>query len=91
MNITKKDIANKIADELDLNIAFSKNILNSFLNILKNEGQQKKVKISNFGTIYTHKTLKRIGRNPKTMEEFTIPSKKVLKFKASNKIKDFIN
>lgn len=91
MNITKKDIAKKIAYELDLNNSSSKGILNSFLNILKKEGQQKKVKISNFGTIYTHKTVKRVGRNPKTMEEFSIPSKKVLKFKASNKIKDFIN
>ncbi|MBC8476354.1 MAG: HU family DNA-binding protein, partial [Gammaproteobacteria bacterium] len=34
---------------------------------------------------------KRIGRNPKTKEEYEIRARKKLSFKASNKIKSLLN
>ena len=44
-----------------------------------------------FGTFYSHKSPPRIGRNPKTKEEFKIVASEKLAFKVSNKIKSILN
>jgi DNA-binding protein HU-beta len=64
--------------------------LNAFLELIK-ENKRKKIKISKFGTYYLHKSPARIGRNPKTKEEFKILASEKLAFKASNKIKSILN
>ena len=51
----------------------------------------RKVKISNFGTFYEHTSPKRIGRNPKTKEEFIIKKRKKLAFKSSSFVKKSLN
>ena len=43
-----------------------------FVDLLKKNSKQKIVKVSNFGTFYTKNTPQRLGRNPKTKEEFII-------------------
>ena len=41
--------------------------------------------IKNFGSFYIKEKNQRLGRNPKTLEKFTISKRKVIVFKASKK------
>ena len=73
-----------------MNRSDSKAILESFLEIIKSN-TSKIVKISNFGSFYTHQSPKRMGRNPKNKKEYVIPKRKKLVFKASNNLKNILN
>ena len=90
MSLGKKDIVNNISSETLLSKSISKALLESFLNIAKTN-KSKKVKISNFGTFYSHYSPQRIGRNPKTKQEYIITKRNKLKFKASSSLKNTIN
>ncbi len=91
MNLTKKKIIKKISSGMDIDIRKSKDVLNMFLNIIKENSKLKKIQISGFGTFYKHKTPKRIGRNPKTKESYIIYPSEKINFKASNKVKGDLN
>jgi len=90
LSLGKKDIINNISSGAFLHKSISKDILESFLKIIK-ANKLKKIKISNFGTFYTHHSPQRVGRNPKTKEVFTIPKRKKLIFKASSLVKNNLN
>ena len=90
MSLGKKDIVKNISSEAFLSLSDSKALLNSFINIIK-KNKSKKIKISNFGTFYFHTTPQRLGRNPKTKEEFIIPKRQKLILKASNAVKNKLN
>jgi integration host factor subunit alpha len=47
--------------------------------------------LSNFGTFTLREKKSREGRNPKTKEKKIISSRNVVLFKASNKLKNYIN
>ena len=92
VNLTKKDIIKSIY----LQIGLSKKIIDLFLeDIIKiltnNIKENKKVKISNFGTFLIRNKKNRIGRNPKTREEKKISERNVLLFKPSKELKKYIN
>ena len=90
MSLGKKDIKKNIKSKAQISSHTSDLFLNHFLDILK--GQKfKRVKISNFGTFYLRITPSRLGRNPRTGKNFPIPSRHRLSFKASQKIKNFLN
>ena len=50
-----------------------------------------KVVLTGFGTFEAHDRAERVGRNPVTGEEISIPSSKAPTFKASKSFKDAIN
>ena len=92
INLTKKDIIKSIY----LQIGLSKKIIDLFLeDIIKilssNIKENKKVKISKFGTFVVRNKKKRIGRNPKTKEEKNVSERNVLLFKPSKELKKYIN
>ena len=92
INLTKKDLVNQAY----MQVGFSKKILENiidefFLLILLNLKNEKKIKISKFGTFSIRLKNQRIGRNPKTKEEKIITDRQVVLFKASKEFKEFIN
>ena len=92
INLTKKDIIKSIY----LQVGLSKKIIDLFLeDIIKilsnNIKENKKVKISSFGTFVVRNKKNRIGRNPKTKEEKKISERNVLLFKPSKELKKYIN
>ena len=91
MSFGKKDICNNISSKALISKDKSKEILRNFLNLVTSKSKSRIVKISNFGTFYTKSTPKRLGRNPKTKEEFVISKRSKLFFKPSNKIRSIIN
>ena len=90
MGFGKKDIVKNISSKALITSKTSFLVLDAFLNFIK-QNKRHKIKISKFGTYYLHKSPARIGRNPKTKEEFKIPPSKKLAFKASNKVKSTLN
>ena len=90
MGFGKKDIINNISSKAHISSESSSSVLEAFLSFIKqNKGH--KIKISKFGTFYLHNSPSRIGRNPKTKEEYEIQSFKKLSFKASNNIRSILN
>ena len=91
-NLTKKDLDNLIY----MQIGFSKQISESlieefFFQIISNLVNEKKLKISKFGTFSIRKKKSRVGRNPKTKKEAVISERNVVLFKPSNEFKNFVN
>ena len=79
-----------------MQIGFSKNIsenlIDDFLHtIIDNLINEKKLKLSKFGTFTIRSKKSRIGRNPKTKEQKTISDRDVVLFKASKEFKDLVN
>ena len=91
MSLGKKDISKNISTKAHFSLNDSEIFLNSFLKILKDKGLTNIIKISNFGTFEKKITPQRIGRNPKTKEEFIINKRSKLTFKSSNNVKSFLN
>ena len=91
-NLTKKDIINSIYMQIGFSKKVSENLLEDILNLLiDNLINNKKVKISNFGTFLVRKKRKRIGRNQKNKEIKVISDRNVILFKPSKQFKDFVN
>ena len=91
MNFSKKDIAKNISTNVNISEAESKLLVDSFINIIKTKSKKSLLKIASFGTFSTKKTPQRIGRNPKTKQEFIISERSKLKFSTSNKLRNLIN
>ena len=77
-------------------IGFSKNIAENLIDdflttIIENLKDQKKLKLSKFGTFSIRSKKSRIGRNPKTKEQKVISDRDVVLFKASKEFKDLVN
>ena len=90
MGFGKKDIVKNISSKALITSKSSSLVLEAFLSFIK-QNKRHRIKISKFGTYYLHKSPARIGRNPKTKEEFKILASEKLSFKASNKVKSILN
>lgn len=91
MSLKKTDIAKKITSKISIKNSLSKDIVDSFIDIIKSESDSSDVKITNFGTFINKVTPERIGRNPKTGEEHVISERVKLNFIVSNKVKEQLN
>ena len=92
VNLTKKDLINSVYMQIGFSKNISENLIDDFLiTILENLKNEKKLKLSKFGTFSIRSKKKRIGRNPKTKEETTISNRDVVLFKASKEFKDLVN
>ena len=91
MSFGKKDICNNISSKALISKNSSNELFTSFLNLVSSKSKFRIIKISNFGSFYTKSTPQRLGRNPKTKEEFIISKRSKLFFKPSNKIRSIIN
>jgi len=92
MALTKTIIAEQIQDTLDLSRTTTYEIMEEFLEIIKEtieEGED--IMISGFGKFCVNEKQARKGRNPATDEEMTLPARRVVTFKCSGKLRDLIN
>ena len=91
-NFTRKDLSNKVYQNLGFSRNFSSTIIDNFFDILIRELlKSNKVKISSFGTFKVINKKERIGRNPKTKIEARIIPRKVVRFKPSLIVKEKLN
>jgi integration host factor subunit alpha len=91
MSLKKSDIAKNITLKTSIKNSLSKDIVDSFIDIIKSESNSLDVKIANFGTFMNKVTPERMGRNPKTGEEHVISERVKLNFIVSNKVKEQLN
>ena len=92
INLTKKDLVNLVYMQLGFSKQISENLIEDFLStIVSNIKEEKKLKLSKFGTFSIRQKKSRIGRNPKTKETKMISSREVVLFKPSKEFKDFVN
>lgn len=91
MKVTKDKISSNISSEVGITKQQSQLFVNSFIDLFKNAIIKNTIKIHKFGTFYEKLTKKRIGRNPKTLEQHVISPKNKIYFKASNTVKKNIN
>ncbi len=92
VNLTKKDLVNSIYMQLGFSKQISENLIDEFFSLItSNLENEKKLKLSKFGTFSIRLKKPRMGRNPKTKENKTISQRYVVLFKPSKEFKDFIN
>tara|TARA_B110000977_G_C10869433_1_gene412949 strand:- start:94 stop:396 length:303 start_codon:yes stop_codon:yes gene_type:complete len=92
INLTKKDLINSVYMQIGFSKNISENLIDDFLStILENLKNEKKLKLSKFGTFSIRTKKSRVGRNPKTKEEKTISDRDVVLFKASKEFRDLVN
>tara|TARA_S200000501_G_C20634506_1_gene660439 strand:- start:37 stop:321 length:285 start_codon:yes stop_codon:yes gene_type:complete len=86
-NLTKKDISLEISKKLGLSDTYILDVTNDLIDILKKLSKKKTLKIKNFGIFKVLYKKERVGRNPKTKQEYMIPARKIISFVSSkNKV-----
>lgn len=90
--VTRADLAEAVYREIGLSRNESAKLVESVLALI-GDGltRGETVKISSFGSFSVRNKGQRIGRNPKTGQEVPIMPRKVLVFRASHVLKDWIN
>jgi len=87
--LTKSELAVMLFEQIGLNKREAKDLIDAFFDRITNqlvEGQD--VKISGFGNFEVRTKVARPGRNPRTGEVVTIPSRRVVTFRASGALKE---
>jgi integration host factor subunit alpha len=90
--MTKQDIINDVARELNIKTKEAKPIVEAIFRTLKRSLESGiNIEISGFGKFIIRKKNSRIGRNPMTGEEAEITARKVVTFKPSKLFRDAVN
>ncbi len=84
--VTRETIAKQISIEFGIAYSSVYKKIDRILEIWGNEITNFDSSINNIGSFKIKKKNDRIGRNPKTKEEYVIKSRKVISFKKSNKL-----
>lgn len=86
--VKKTDLAEYVHDNIGLSKKDCKNVVEAFFEEIKAAFERgERVKLSGFGNFELHDKPARPGRNPRTGEEVTIQSRRVVTFKASRQLK----
>ena len=85
-NFKKIDLIDYVSTNTGFSKNFSKKLVSDLLDALNKGISNGYLNLKNIGTFKIIKKKERIGRNPKTKEEFKIPARKSVKFTSSNSI-----
>ena len=92
INLTKKDLINAVYMQIGFSKNISENLLDDILTtMIETLQENRKIKISKFGTFTLRSKKSRIGRNPKTKEKKIITDRDVVLFKPSKEFKNHVN
>lgn len=90
--LTRAGLTEAVYREVGLSQAESSELVDEvFEAIITALENDESVKLSSFGTFHVRKKNARVGRNPKTKVEVPIAPRRVISFKASNKLIDKVN
>jgi len=83
--LTKTTLAKQIAETYDLSFSQSQRIVNTvFDSIMEAVDENRPIRLHKFGTFYSFMSKERDGVNPATKAKIHIPSKRRIRFKASD-------
>jgi integration host factor subunit beta len=90
--MTKSDLAEKLAEKVDLNKQQAEEVINIFTNsIIEALAKGDKVEIRGFGSFRVRHRAAKEGRNPKTGEKVHVPNKKVPFFKTGKDFREMVD
>ena len=90
--ITKADLANTLFDELGLNKREAKEFVELFFEKIRQALESgETVKLSGFGRFSIRQKNSRPGRNPKPGEAVPVCARRVVTFRASQKVKEQVS
>lgn len=87
--MNKSELLKEISEASNVSLAIVANIFDVTFDIISKKVLQcnEKIELRNFGVFYIGENKERIRINPKTKEKILKPGCKVIKFKASDKLK----
>lgn len=87
--VTKNELIQVVMDNANLTRNDAYRLVEDFFDVMiKSLEDGDEVKVSGFGNFVLRDKNARIGRNPKTKEEFPISARRVVSFHTSNLLKD---
>ena len=90
-NVTKIDFSKNISDKTGFPISFSKKIVDDLIKIYNEMIRDNNLVLKNIGTFKLSMKKQRIGRNPKTKEEFLVSKRKSVRFVVSKNLSKILN
>ena len=89
-NITKEDLIKGLSKKTGYPLSFSKKIINDLIKIIIENTKSGNLILKSLGSFKIIHKKERVGRNPKTKEEFLISSRKIVSFTPAKKISNKI-
>ena len=90
--MNKAELINAVAEKADLSKKDCEAAVNAAIDVITAAlANGDKVQLVGFGAFEVKTRAERVGRNPKTREEISIPASKVPVFKAGKALKDSVN
>ena len=90
--MNKRQLENELATSAKLPLSTAVKAIDGLIRIAKEKlAEGEEVSIRGFGTLSVVQREERIGRNPQTGEEKTIPAHRTVKFKISKEFKETLN
>ena len=90
-NFKKKDIVDILSSKTGFSSNLSKKIVDDLLHIININIQEGELILKNLGSFKILNKKQRIGRNPKTKEEYIITARKSVKFTPAKRISKNLN
>ena len=85
-NINKRDLVKELSVKTGFSRIYSKKLIDDLINLILMNIKNGDFFLKDIGSFKIIKKKERIGRNPKTKEEFTISARKSISFNPSLKI-----
>ena len=86
--VTKKELVDRIADQVGAKRVLVKKIVQGFLDeVIAELGQGNRLEFRDFGVFETKQRAARIAQNPKTLQRVHVPPKRTVKFKVGRLMK----
>ena len=90
--MNKSELISSMAEKCDLTKKDTEKVLKAFIGSVEEAlAKGEKVQLVGFGTFEVKERAARVGRNPRTKEEISIPASKAPIFKAGKDLKDLVN
>ena len=85
-NLNKEDISLILSKKTGFSTNYSKKLIDDLIELISSFLKEDNLILKNLGSFRIIHKNKRIGRNPKTKEEYEISSRKTISFKTSSSI-----
>lgn len=90
--MNKAELVAAVAEKAEISKKDAEAAVKAFTDVVAEELKKgEKIQLVGFGTFEVSERAARVGRNPQTKQEITIPASKSPKFKAGKALKDSLN
>ena len=90
-NLKKIDFSKNISNKTGFPVSITKKIVDDLIIIIAEMIKNNELVLKNIGTFKLTNKKERIGRNPKTKEEFLVSKRKSIRFVVSKNLSKIIN